>query len=55
MADITMCGNESCPIKMNCYRYTATPNEYQSYFMGMPLLKEDQQGCVEFWDNKERK
>lgn len=31
MADITMCtGN--CPVKENCYRYMATPNDYwQTY------------------------
>ena len=31
MADITMCtGN--CPVKENCYRYMATPNDcWQTY------------------------
>ena len=31
MPDISLCKNESCPLKDNCYRYTATPGEYQSY------------------------
>ena len=37
MPDITMCKGENCPMKENCYRYTAEPNEYhQSYFMEPP-------------------
>lgn len=32
MADITMCKNEGCEIKKECYRYMAKPNPYrQSY------------------------
>jgi hypothetical protein len=32
MADISMCINEFCPIKHQCYRYKAVPNEFwQSY------------------------
>ena len=31
MPDITMCKNESCKRKHTCYRYTATPDKYQSY------------------------
>ena len=31
MADITMCRNEKCPLKKDCYRSTAKPSEYQSY------------------------
>lgn len=32
MADITMCQNESCPKKEDCFRYKAEPNRNQSYF-----------------------
>jgi len=32
MPDITMCKNESCPLKINCYRYMAKPNpDRQTY------------------------
>jgi len=32
MADITMCVNDACPFKDNCYRQTATPHPTrQSY------------------------
>lgn len=54
MADITMCVGTDCPMKNNCYRHTANPNEYrQSYFLDIPL-KEDK-SCDEFWDDKRHK
>ena len=32
MPDISMCANETCPKRNECYRFTATPNPYrQSY------------------------
>jgi hypothetical protein len=32
MADVTMCKNEDCKMKNNCYRYIATPDKHsQSY------------------------
>ena len=31
MQDITMCENRRCPLKGNCYRFLAIPQEYQSY------------------------
>jgi len=32
MPDITICRNERCPRKMECYRYRAEPNgKWQSY------------------------
>lgn len=50
MADITMCTNKTCSKRNNCYRFTATPNDYlQSYFDGKPGSNND---CNYFWDNK---
>lgn len=48
MADITMCNNTECPLRMDCYRYRAKPNEYrQSYFVD---VKPDENGnCKERW------
>ncbi len=49
MADITMCEGDHCPVKDNCYRYTAPVNEYmQSYFVVTPW---DTQGmkCSMYW------
>lgn len=34
--DITMCKGGVCPIRKNCYRFTAKPSERQSYFMEIP-------------------
>jgi hypothetical protein len=49
MADITMCEGKECPMKQNCYRHTAKPNEFrQSYFMHEPIK---QGHCMEFVDN----
>ena len=35
--DITMCVGTNCPNKENCYRYTAKPSDYQSYFIEPPI------------------
>ncbi len=45
MADISMCSNENCPCKYNCYRYIAIPNEHrQSYGMF------EVTNCEHFWE-----
>ena len=54
MADITKCGDEECPLKESCYRYTAPRNEYmQSYFMESPrVIHEDETApvdCDMYW------
>jgi hypothetical protein len=36
MPDIVMCGWEDCPMKLRCYRYRATPNEYRQAFLDKP-------------------
>lgn len=41
MPDITLCKDETCKIKKDCYRYTAIPGEYQSYFMNSPRKNSD--------------
>ena len=52
MPDFTMCVGGDCPLKDNCYRYTAEPNEYrQSVFCTIPYNEEG--GCYYFWDNRE--
>jgi hypothetical protein len=37
MADITKCKGVNCPIKDQCYRYTAKESMRQSYFMESPI------------------
>lgn len=54
MSDITMCSGLHCPIRKECYRYTAPINNlYQSYagFYEEMALKGK---CSEFLDNSER-
>jgi hypothetical protein len=52
MADITMCSGVGCPIRENCYRFTAPVNEHrQSMFMEIPCDNESKT-CLEFVDNK---
>ena len=31
MPDISMCQNEKCKVKTECYRYMAIPSNYQLY------------------------
>ena len=48
--DITMCkgsiGAIDCPYKNQCFRYTAKADEYQSYFMELPLKNGK---CDHYW------
>lgn len=38
MPDITMCSNETCEIRKECFRFRAEPNPYrQSYFAEPPM------------------
>ena len=54
MADITMCFDKTCPAKLSCYRHTATPGEFQSYFAESPLIatKEGFE-CDMFWGEED--
>ena len=47
MADISMCEGEGCDVKNTCYRFTAKPSEYQSYFAPTPVENE---GCEYYWN-----
>ena len=56
MADITMCSGQDCPVKEECYRFTALKCAYrQSYFAETPGKTEDGKfTCEMYWDdNKE--
>ena len=36
MPDISMCDNQSCPMRHECYRFMAVPNPYrQAWFIGV--------------------
>ena len=50
MPDITMCKGEGCPLKKNCYRFTAKPFEFrQSYFITSPIKDSE---CEYYWFNE---
>ena len=46
MPDITMCPGGDCLKKEKCYRYTAEPSSWQSYFTEPP---NDGEECEYFW------
>jgi len=45
--DITMCMNENCKVKEQCYRYTAKPDKWQSYAM----FSTEEEKCGYFWED----
>jgi hypothetical protein len=45
MPDISMCKNEECPLRNQCYRYTAVPEVYQSY----ASFKPDENGKCDYF------
>ena len=55
MPDITMCLNEDCQKKDDCYRYTAKPTPYMQSYADFGRSEVDLQDCKMFWDNSEQK
>jgi hypothetical protein len=64
MPDITMCGDETCPLKTACYRNPESgtePSKYQSWFASRPLwsrrklVGEMVLFCPYFWKKAPRK
>ena len=59
--DISMCLNNTCPLKDSCYRFTAKASERQSYSNFQYEITENEEGteklvkCKFYWDNKEYK
>ncbi len=49
MADITMCKGTKCPLKKECYRFTALEGIYQSYFVTPPYDKVKKE-CDCYWN-----
>ena len=55
MADISMCQCENCPATKTCFRFLATPSDYQCYFiMSDEDKKEIEKNgkCSEYWECK---
>lgn len=53
MADISMCINEECPLKENCYRYTAPAAEFWQAYGDFEYFINDKKQvvCDHYWDN----
>jgi len=51
MSDITKCDGKDCPVKEQCYRFSATPHEFmQSYFTDSPgEIVDGKFQCDEYW------
>ena len=47
MADISKCKGDNCPMKENCYRYKAIEGICQTYFIDIPLEKDNT--CEYYW------
>jgi len=56
MPDITKCKGINCPIRDNCYRYTARDSDfYQSWFVDDTVgkLVDNNFSCDVYWEVKE--
>jgi hypothetical protein len=53
MSDISKCSGLNCPLKEDCYRYTAPKSEWQSYLTDVPYDSDsiEEIKCVYFWNN----
>lgn len=54
MADITMCGNDKCPIKNKCYRYTAPKDPYRQSWQ-VYVYDKKTKSCEGFKANRKTK
>ena len=52
--DIAMCDNKECPVRLNCYRFTETPCEYQWYSNFNHNASPELEGCSYFIENKHK-
>ena len=54
MSDISMCRDKKCPMKLDCYRYTAPENPWRQSFFAESPREEGKSYCDQFWDNTGR-
>ncbi len=48
MADISMCANQQCPLKDQCYRQTARVSDHQSYAAFKFTVIDGKVQCLDF-------
>ena len=46
-----MCPGGNCPMRFQCYRYTAIPVENQRHFLLAPYRK-NLRSCEHYWNNE---
>lgn len=46
MPDISLCKNAECPLKYECFRYTAKPNEFRQAYQD--FQPDDDGQCVAY-------
>ena len=51
MHDITLCVNANCPLRRQCYRATATPDERQPF---AEFYYDKEKGCENFIEAKSK-
>ncbi|MDX2302832.1 MAG: DUF2934 domain-containing protein [Microscillaceae bacterium] len=51
MTDIILCFGGDCPLRKNCFRYTAEILGRQDFF-GSPPFDEAKQSCTYWWSNE---
>ena len=54
MPDISMCNNNKCKFKKECYRFTAKPSEFHQTY-GEFNCKDKEGKDTYFWYNKQTK
>lgn len=50
MPDISLCVNDKCPLRKECYRFTAVPSDFLQSYTFFNLNTDGT--CNWFWDNK---
>ncbi len=54
MADIAMYQDKKCPMKYDCYRFTAPGNPFRQTVLSESPREEGKYYCKDFWDNTGR-
>ena len=49
MPDISKCANNTCPLRLRCYRYRVIPDPYHQAYAD---FKPQGKTCKNFWDVK---
>ena len=48
MSDITKCTNDECPLRSECYRFTATNNDIQQWYAKFDFFEVELNEIVEY-------